>query len=216
MTTAHAPLPQTQRRLLELLAAQVETDTVVEHEGATDLGRRDQDWQKNHTDDHVGVCGNLAQVDGALLVLSHVPAVQVGDKDEVHGDGMGDGGLDPRHHGVLGFALGVLFPRTTVLLDHADQLDVSRHDGGHGGDETGTHEEERDASDVEEGGLRAKAASEELGLESGGCEIEDVESPCQDVEGDWEMDETWMGGESGDKRSILCSISRGSGCFCAS
>lgn len=135
-----------------LLAAQVETDTVVVGEGTADLGAEHQHGQEDEGDDQVGLVGGVADVGVTLLILPDIPGVQVDDEDDVVDDGMGDGCLNTGHHGVLGLAGGVLLPRTAVLLDHAHQLDVSRHDGWDGRDQARTQQEVAEAGDVEDRG----------------------------------------------------------------
>lgn len=87
----------------------------------------------------------MTNVGVASLVLPDVPGVQVDNKDKVVDDGMGDGSLDTGYHGVLGLACGVLLPWSAVLLDHAHQLDISRHDGRDGGYEASTQQEVAEA-----------------------------------------------------------------------
>lgn len=87
----------------------------------------------------------MTDVGETSLVLPDIPRVQVDDENNVVDDSVGYGSLDTRHHGVLGLACGILLPRSTVLLDHAHELDVSRHDGWHGGDEARTQQEVAEA-----------------------------------------------------------------------
>lgn len=189
--------------LIKLLSAQMQTNTMVIHKGATDLGPDHQQWQQHGADEHVCLRGDLARVRRGLLVLPEVPAVQVRDEHDIVDDGVRDAGLDPRHHGALLLALGVLLPRSAVLADHADQLLVSGHDGRHGGDQARAEEEVRQARDVEQGRGRAEAAGQELGPDVD-CRqgVEDVETPRECVEGDREVDEGWMGGVAARSPSV--------------
>lgn len=167
------------------------------------LGSHQQKRQKNGTDDHVRLRGDLSKVDSACLVFPQIPAIDVGHEDQIIDNGVGDGGFDAGHHCALRFALRVLFPGPTVLLDHAHQLDVAGHDGRDGGDETCAKEKIGDAGDVKEGGGRAKARGKELGLDPGGGEgIENVQGPGKRVEGDWEMDKARVCGKSGESASV--------------
>ncbi len=163
---------------------------MVEHERATDLRRHEQERQQDHADDQVCLVGRLAGVECTLLVLADVPAVQVCDEYQVIDDGVCDTGLDPRHHGALCFALGVLLPGPAVLADHPDQLLVAGHDGRHRRDQAGAQEEIRQPRDVDEGRGRAEAAGQERRLDPDrGQGIEDVEAPGKRVEGDREVDD---------------------------
>lgn len=154
----------------------------------TDLCADHQERQKNSADDEVGVGGDLANIDHAFLVLSEIPRVDVGHKDQVIDKGMGDGGLDSGDHGRLGLALCILFPWATIFLDHPHELDVARHDGRNGCDETRAEEEIPETGDVEESGGRIESGGEELRLDpSCGQGIQDVQTPGQSVEGNGEV-----------------------------
>lgn len=161
---------------------------MVEHERATDLGRDDQQGQQDGADDDVGSSRSLANVDGASLVLAEIPAVQIDHKDDIVDNSVSNGGLDPRYHRVLLFSGRVFFPGSAVLLDHAHELDVAGHDGGNGGDESGAEEEVGQTGNVKQCRRRAKAAGEEGRTDpDGGQGVEDVKTPGEDVEGDWEV-----------------------------
>ena len=102
---------------------------------------------------------------------------------------MGNGPLDLRHHVILRHPILILRPWSPILRDHAHELDVAGHDGGHGGDEARAQEEVGEARDVGEGLGRGEAGGEEIGAEGDrGEEVEDVEAPGEGVEGDWEVD----------------------------
>lgn len=118
---------------------------MVVGKGSTDLRAQHQAGEEDEGDDQVGLVRGVANVGVTLLVLPDVPGVQVDNEDEVIDDGVGDGGLDTGHHGVLSLASGVLLPRSAVLLDHAYQLDVSRHDSRHSHDKAGAHQEVAEA-----------------------------------------------------------------------
>ena len=109
---------------------------------------------------------------------------------------MADGDPDPGNHAALLFASGILFPRATILLDHADELNVAGHDGRDGGENAGAEEEVGKTGHVEEGGWVVEAGGEEGRLDVGGCEeVEDVKGPGGHVEGDGEVDDgrvDWM------------------------
>lgn len=50
-----------------------------------------------------------------------------------------------------------------------------------------------EAGDVEEGVGVAETAGEEAWLDIGGCQgVEDIETPCEDVESDGEVDDGWV------------------------
>lgn len=107
---------------------------------------------------------------------------------------MCDSHLDPGHHSVLLLAIGVLFPRSTVLRDHTDELLVSRHDRRDGGEKTGAEHEIAQAGDVDQGRCSGKSRGQEIGLYVGGSKgVEYVQTPSEDVEGNGEMDQTRMG-----------------------
>ena len=110
---------------------------------------------------------------------------------------MGDCDLDSGDHGVLlFFGHRILFPWSAVLLDHAHELDVAAHDGRDGGEEAGAEEEVGKAGYVEEGGRGGEARGEEAGLnEAGGQGIEDVETPGEGVQSNWEVDNARVDGE---------------------
>lgn len=103
----------------------------------------------------------------------------------------------PGHHGGLLFSFSVFFPGPAILGDHADELFVAGHDGRDGGEEAGAEHEVAETGDVEEGGGGGEAGGEEVGLDVGCCEgVEDVEAPCEHVEGDGEVDYGWVEGKS--------------------
>lgn len=157
---------------------------MVVGKSTTNLCADHQKRQKNSAEDQVGVGGDLANIDHAFLVLSEIPSVDVGHKDQVIDKGMGDGGLDSGYHGRFGFAISILFPWAAVFLDHAHELDVARHDGRDRCDETRAEEEVAETGDVEESGGRIESGGEELRLDPGcGQGIQDVQTPGQSVEG---------------------------------
>lgn len=120
--------------LLDTLSSQVQANTVVVDESSASLGGSEQRSQESSTDEHVGMCGNIARVDSGLGASSDVPAVQVDNKDNIVDQGVRDRHLNSGHHSALLLACRVLLPRTTVLLDHANELDIARHDCWDGGD----------------------------------------------------------------------------------
>lgn len=121
------------------------------------------------------------------------PAVKIGNENDVVNDGVGDGNLDTRDHSALLLACLILLPWSTVLGDHADQLLVARHDRRNGRDEAGAKEKVGESRNVEEGGGCAEASGEEVRLDiGGGEEVEEIKAPCEEIEGDGEVDECWM------------------------
>jgi hypothetical protein len=165
---------------------------VVIGEGTTNLGGEQQKRKKSRRDVYVHVEGDLAEIDSTDLIPPDVPAVQVGNKDEVVHNGVSDSCLDLGDHGALLLARGIFLPRTAILLDHTNQLDVAGHDGWDSCDETSAQEEVRDTRHVEEDRRSTEAGGEELWLERCSGIVEQVQTPGEDVEGDGEVDQSWM------------------------
>ena len=125
---------------------------MVVSKSTTNLCADDQEREKDSADEKVGVGWDLANVDDTLFVLSEIPRVDVGHKNQVIDNGMSDGGLDAGYHGRFGLATCILLPRTSIFLDHSHELDVARHDGWDGRDETRAKEEIAETGDVKKSG----------------------------------------------------------------
>lgn len=136
---------------------------------------------------------NGAGVDSSFGAASDVPAIQIDQEDDIVHQRVHDGHLDPRNHGALLVAPGIFLPRTTVLLDHSNELNVARHDGGNGGDQTGTEQKEAQAGHIKQGAGIAKPRRQERRLDiCGGEGIEHIEAPGEDVKGDGEVHDRGM------------------------
>ena len=183
--------------LRPLLSAEAQSYTMVENEGCAGFAASEKSREENHADDHVdaGRCFSIIPT-GSFSATSDPPAVEVGKEDDIVHDSMSDCNLDAWYHAALLLAVLVLLPWSPILGDHAHQLLVARHDGWDSGDETGTEEEVGETSDVEEGSRSSESAGQEFRLDIGrGQGIDDVETPRQNVEGNWEVHEgrmCWM------------------------
>jgi hypothetical protein len=172
----------------------MQSDTMIEDQMCTCLAASSQ-GREQHTRNHkVEELGRLARIPTILLsTTSHIPAVQVDDKNNIVNQRMCNGDLDARHHRALLLTGLILLPRAAVLRDHADQLLVSGHDGWHGRDQACAEHEVGDSRNVEERGWRGEAADQEFGPDVGrGEEVDEVETPGHHVEGDGEVDDCWM------------------------
>lgn len=106
---------------------------------------------------------------------------------------MCDSNLDSRYHCVFLVSLCVLLPWPTILGDQPDELLVAGHDGWDSSDQPRAQHEVAETSDVDEGIRVREAAGEEARLNiSGRKGIQDVETPCEDIKGNGEMNDRWM------------------------
>ena len=142
---------------------------MVVYECGSSVGASEDGGEEDHADHHVDRCRSLSRVPaGGLGASSDPPAVEIDEEDDIIHEGVGDSHLDSGNHCGLLLAALILFPRATVLFDHADQLDVASHDGRDRGDQAGAEEEIRHAGDVKKGCRGPKAACEEFRLDVSG------------------------------------------------
>lgn len=132
------------------------------------LGTGKKHWEKHSGDQQVDGSGSLSGVPaGSLRSPPDPPAVQIDHKDDIVQDCVGDGNFDARNHGVLLLALFVLFPWTTILLDHADKLNIARHDCGYSSNQSSAESEVSQTCNINDGCGIVKSACQELGLDVG-------------------------------------------------
>ena len=158
------------------------------------IGTGEQSWQHRTCDEEISSSRRLSLIPAcSLCTPSDPPAIQTNNEDSIVHEGMTDGDSDTGDHVALLLASGILLPRATVLLDHADELNITGHDSGDGSEQACTKKKVGELGHVEEGGGVVEAGGEEGRLDVGGCEeVEDVEAPGGHVEGDGEMDESWV------------------------
>lgn len=143
--------------------------------------------QQQGTDNHILLAGHFPNV---LHRTPGIPAINTQKEYEIIDQRVGNSGLDLRHHRAGGLAVRILRPWPAVLLDHAHELHVAGHDGGDRGDEAGAQHEVAQPGDVEEGRGVCEARCEEGGFQDRrGEAVEDVETPAEGQEGDWEVHE---------------------------
>jgi len=171
----------------------MQTHAVVVDQRATSLCRREQHGQQAHGDHHVHLARGVARVHSLLGAASVVPAVQVDQEDCVVDQRVCDSDLDSRHHCALLVALGVLLPGPAVLRNQPHELLVAGHDGGDSGDQARAQHEIAETCDVGERVRVGEAAREEAWLDISGRQgIQNVETPCEDVKGNREMNNRWV------------------------
>lgn len=102
--------------LLELLATEVETDTVIEDEGRTSLAAGQQSRSQSACDREVKELRGLARIPAISFgTAAHPPAVEVDEEDDIVDNSVGYGNLDTGYHGALLLASLILLPRSTIL-----------------------------------------------------------------------------------------------------